>query len=304
MNSSLIIIISIHPDSDPFFQVFSSSWLTDDSILMGTKSNDLLLYNINSKIVDYIPKISSTVSHKFEKNNQANYKGGIHSIVTNPSKSLLCTNGVNNCDIAIYKLPTVDPFCIGECAHTDFIFDTCWLDDQFLISISRDNSLALWKIDDYLENNATYWQNRISEDKMYRNSEPFENSFTEDTGNYRKLSTDLEDDSYYGCVENLMSVNRIKPLVKKSCKSSDRLRALVFNNKSEEAAVLSFDASLHIFDVVTLKQVISQKLEQRMENVCLAVNENCSLYAIGSKTHATLIDPRTLRTAFKVSLNF
>ena len=33
-------------------------------------------------------------------------------------------------------------------AHGDWIFDMCWLDDQFLVSGSRDGTLALWRITD------------------------------------------------------------------------------------------------------------------------------------------------------------
>ena len=35
-------------------------------------------------------------------------------------------------------------------AHSDWIFDLTWLDDQFLVSGSRDGTVALWRITDEL----------------------------------------------------------------------------------------------------------------------------------------------------------
>ena len=58
----------------------------------------------------------------------------------------LTSGAWNSNDVAVYRLPTLDPICVGENAHNDYIFDQTWLDDQFLVSGSRDGSLALWRI--------------------------------------------------------------------------------------------------------------------------------------------------------------
>lgn len=59
----------------------------------------------------------------------------------------MSTGARSSNEIAIYRLPTLDPVCVGESGHRDWVFDMCWLDDEFLVSGSRDTKMALWRID-------------------------------------------------------------------------------------------------------------------------------------------------------------
>lgn len=75
-----------------------------------------MVYNVVTHKLDHIP---SLVRKRDFGGDQANC--GLHSVQINPSKTLLATGARNTCDIAVYRLPTLDPVCIGESAHKDWV---------------------------------------------------------------------------------------------------------------------------------------------------------------------------------------
>lgn len=124
-------------------KVFCSQWLSDRQVVFGTKCNKLMVYDVVTHSLDQIPALMSRRDVNLV-NDQTH--SGIHSVQINPSRTLLATSARNTCDVAVYRLPTLDPVCVGESAHKDWVFDLCWLDDQFLVSGSRDTKMALWRI--------------------------------------------------------------------------------------------------------------------------------------------------------------
>ncbi|KAK3873440.1 hypothetical protein Pcinc_018100 [Petrolisthes cinctipes] len=233
-------------------KVFCSQWLSDHQIAMGTKCNKLMVYDVNTRQMDIIPSLLSSDLHR-----PPEQQCGIHSIEVNPSRTLLATGAFCSNDIAVYRLPTLDPVCVGEKAHSDWIFDMCWLDDQFLVSGSRDTRLALWRVDEDLEG-------------------PRENT-------------------------TLPNYGHIKAVRVKKCNGAEKVRAVIFNPNYVEIVALSLNAYLHVWDANRFVQKMSRKLPHAMENVCLTRKEDSSLYAVGSKSHTTLLDPRTLHYVRKVN---
>lgn len=123
-------------------KIFSSQWLNGKQVVFGTKCNKLMVLDLHKGSLDHIPSLKST-----SNSTPAQCPCGIHSIAVNPSRTMLATGAENTNDLAVYKLPTFDPICVGEKAHNDWIFDICWLDDEFLVTGSRDSRLGLWKMD-------------------------------------------------------------------------------------------------------------------------------------------------------------
>lgn len=85
-----------------------------------------------------------------------------------------------------------------------------------------------------------------------------------------------------------------RPLTIKKVQRAEKIRALAYNSQMQEISVLSLSAYMHLFDAQTLKQKYHKKLMYCLENVCLTIQEEYKFYAVGSKSHVSFIDARTL----------
>lgn len=228
---------------------------------MGTKCNKIKIYDTKGRKIINLPQLT----HPEPDVNPASPSPGVYTIEINPSRTLMATVGQSGRDVAVYSLPGLDPVCLGYKGHSDGIMDVCWLDDDFLISGGMDRQLALWRIDNYTPQSI------------------FSDSYE---SNSHRHSLDLP---------------VISPLRVKKCIGADKVRAIIFNQQKREIVNLSTNAFIHVWDPERLHQKMSRKLPHAMENVCLTQRQDNSLYAVGSKSHFTLLDPRTLHYVKKVS---
>jgi len=220
-------------------------------VVFGTKCSKLMVFDVNTRHMDHIPSLPSS-----ENSNPIESDCGIHSIEINPSRTLLATVAKDPNNIAVYRLPTLDPICVGEGAHTDWIFDMTWLDDQFVVSGSRDGTLGLWRITDEIISQVTR--------------------------------------------SEIPSFVYTSPDIVKKCKTTDRVRSMCFNQRRTEIAVISKNGYIHCWDANKFKQIMSKKLPHTTDTVCLAVDDESTTYAVGSKTNTDLLDARTLQAIKKI----
>ena len=69
----------------------------------------LMVFDVNTTQIDQIPLLQGSKS-SFPSDSDC----GIHAIEINPSRTLLATGAKNVSDIAVYRLPTLDPIFVGE----------------------------------------------------------------------------------------------------------------------------------------------------------------------------------------------
>ncbi|CAJ0844163.1 2831_t:CDS:10 [Entrophospora sp. SA101] len=195
-------------------KIFSSHWISYDEIVIGTK------YNGNCS--------------------------GIRSIAVNPSKTLLAVGAGKPYQVTIYELPSFDPVAVFA-GHNDLVFSVEWLDDDHVVSGSRDGTIRLWSIQSKIVSELPILPNK------YIN---VHQSLLTRSGNIGKV------------------------------------RDLKYNPKTEQIMTLSTAGYVKIWDSSYLNRIAKIQLNHTNENVCLSMNPKLSLYAVGSQSHVSILDPR------------
>ncbi|OUM59871.1 hypothetical protein PIROE2DRAFT_14481 [Piromyces sp. E2] len=259
---------------------------------------------------------------------------GIHSIAVNPSNTLLAIGSNKPFEIILYHLPTLYPIAILT-GHNDLVFSVEFIDDYTVISGSRDMNISVWNVKSIVLEH----EHEIAESKkeVYMDIDYYDDYFNEDDdmlenddleeGYSRAITLGKSSRSQYNdfmshvSLPNLPTVSsfnyspspvqfKISSIFGTSLfittpttirkEHRDKVRDLKFNKYTKQFLSLSSDRCVKLWDANTLDVIKTIYLKREKETVCIGLETENNIYAIGSQSYISIIDPRSTTVAHKI----
>lgn len=80
-----------------------------------------MVYDVATEKIDQIPCLYGKRDPSAEIP-PGEASSGIHALQINPSRTLLASGAKNSNEIAIYRLPTLDPVCVGQVSISSSLY--------------------------------------------------------------------------------------------------------------------------------------------------------------------------------------
>lgn len=117
-------------------KIFASAWLDPERVMVGTKDNQLLVWDVKKDRHSCIPSFCSTVEGLRHDH------CGIHSIAIS-AQGVIATGAQAPQDILLLGHETLRPQALLK-GHSDWVFALAWLAPNILVSGGRDRSVMIW----------------------------------------------------------------------------------------------------------------------------------------------------------------
>ena len=143
-----------YPDNS-YDKIFASCWIGEDTLAIGTKDNQLNIWNIYQNEMKRIELPNTTAS--FDRG------CGIHDIdvIQQHSNGLLVSGSDSPNELAIFETNTFQPISLLK-GHSDWVFGCKFINENALCSGGKDGNLFFWKLSEKKNRDESNMNNQSS----------------------------------------------------------------------------------------------------------------------------------------------